>query len=419
LPDGAWRTPRLGRAILAVMGAFFLGMAVLQAWPGRGFWQGAAHGQLGSLADMTQSMAQTPQPTFISALINAFTTFDQAHGFAVNLFVVIALAVIGIGLVSAWRPVLLPVIIAMTVLSLATWVLIQDLGFFGGVGTDPNSMIPIALVVIGGFLALTRLPAPAAEPATEPAASSEVTGGAAEGSLTRWRRRVSPTALRQSVATATAGSVAAAGALGVVILGAAPMAAAQASPNATTILAEAIAGSIAPLNLPAAGFHLTDQNGHPVSLATLRGKVVLMTFLDPVCTSDCPVIAQEFREAGQLLGADSRRVDLVAIVANPVFYQESYTRAFTRQEDLSGVPNWMFLTGSLPALKQVWKNYGVAALVEPGGSMVAHTEMAFVIDRSGRIREEFSDDPGPGTAPTKDSFAVLLADSAKQYLGGS
>ena len=39
------------------------------------------------------------------------------------------------------------------------WVLVQDFGFFGGVGTDPNSMIPIALLFSGGYLATVRLPA--------------------------------------------------------------------------------------------------------------------------------------------------------------------------------------------------------------------------------------------------------------------
>ena len=40
LPERAWRSPRLGRAVLAGLGLFLVGMAVLQAWPGRGFWQG-------------------------------------------------------------------------------------------------------------------------------------------------------------------------------------------------------------------------------------------------------------------------------------------------------------------------------------------------------------------------------------------
>ena len=40
LPDRSWQTPKLGRAMLAGFGLFLVGMAVLQAWPGRGFWQG-------------------------------------------------------------------------------------------------------------------------------------------------------------------------------------------------------------------------------------------------------------------------------------------------------------------------------------------------------------------------------------------
>jgi cytochrome oxidase Cu insertion factor (SCO1/SenC/PrrC family) len=221
------------------------------------------------------------------------------------------------------------------------------------------------------------------------------------------------------VATASFRTVASVGALGLIILGAAPMAAAQASPNADPILAEAIAGSSAPLNFPAKGFRLTDQHGRPVSLASLRGKVVLLTFLDPVCVTDCPLIAQEFRQAGQLLGATSRKVELVAIAANPVYYQIAYTRAFDRQEYLSQVPNWLYLTGSVPQLKQVWKEYGVFAEILPAGSMVGHPDVAFVIDRAGRVRQELDTDPGPGTTATKSSFAVLLADAARQALRSS
>jgi cytochrome oxidase Cu insertion factor (SCO1/SenC/PrrC family) len=414
LPEAAWRTPRLGRGLLATMGAFFLGMALLQAWPGRGFWRGTIGGQPGSLPAMTQSMAQTSQPSVISGWVTAFTAFDEAHGFAVNLFVVAALAVTGLAMVTAWRRALLPAIAAAIVACLATWVLVQDFGFFGGVGTDPNSMIPMALVIVAGYLALTRVPAAAAEPAPEPAA-----GQAAPAPPGSWRARLRPAALHQSFAAASVGSVASFGALGVVILGAAPMAAARANPDASTILAQSLTGSVAPLNYPAKPFRLTDQNGHTVTTASLRGKVVLLTFLDPVCTSACPLIAQELRSAGQLLGSASRHVELVAINANPVFYQRTYTQAFTSQERLSQVPNWLFLTGPLPVLRQVWASYGVAAQAEPGGSMVGHSEVAYVIDPSGQVREEFEDDPGPGTSATTASFASMLADAARQYLGQS
>ena len=404
LPERVWHSPLLGRAILAGTGLFLVGMAVLQAWPGRGFWQGLSHGRPGTLAGMTHDMAQTPQPGFLSAWVSAFTRFDEAHGFAVNLVAVVALAFIGAAFLSGRRRLVRPALIAFAILCLADWVLIEDFGFFGGLGTDPNSMIPFALLAASGYLALAPEAAPTPTPAPAPVAAAG------------WRDRLRPASLRRSAATASFRTVASVGALGLIILGAAPMAAAQASSNADPILAEAIAGSSAPLNFPAKVFRLTDQHGRAVSLASLRGKVVLLTFLDPVCTTDCPLIAQEFRQAGQLLGTASRKVELVAIAANPVYYQLAYTRAFNRQEYLNQVPNWLFLTGSVAQLKQVWKDYGLFAQILPAGSMVGHPDVAFVIDGAGRVREELNTDPGPGTTATKSSFAVLLAGAARRAL---
>ncbi len=407
LPERAWRSRLPGQLIMAGLGLFLVGMAVLQAWPGRGFWQGTLHGQPGSLASMTSSMAPTPQPHFLSSWINAFTSFDEAHGFAVNLFAVIALAVTGAVFLTRRPRLIRPVLIGFIVLCLADWVLIEDLGFLGGLGTDPNSMIPFALLATAGYLAIAR--APVVQPAT-----SDAVEGAAEN---KWQR-ITAAARPTSLASASLRSVAGVGAIGLIVLGAAPMAAAQASPVADTILAQSIDGAYAPIHFTAPAFSLIDQNSRPVTLASLRGKVVLLTFLDPVCTTDCPLEAQEFREAGQLLGASADRdVELVAIDTNPVDYQLGYTRAFDKQENLTGVRNWLYLTGSVSELKHVWETYGIAADIEPGGAMIAHSEVAFAIDRSGQVREELNFDPGPGTTATMSSFAAELTDVAHQLLG--
>jgi cytochrome oxidase Cu insertion factor (SCO1/SenC/PrrC family) len=135
-----------------------------------------------------------------------------------------------------------------------------------------------------------------------------------------------------------------------------------------------------------------------------------------VCTSDCPVIAQEFRQADRLLGASSPRVELVAIVANPVYRSVAYTRAFDSQEGMSGLPNWLFLTGPLPQLEQVWKNYAVAAQILPAGGMIAHSDVAYVIDAHGHTRTELDFDPGPGTSSSVSSFAVELSTAAQSAM---
>ena len=387
LPEGAWRTPRPGRLLLAGLGVFFAAMAVLQAWPGRGFWPGRAGGRPGTLSRMVTEMAGTPQPHFLSSLLSGFASFATRYGFAVNLVVVIALAAMGAAFLSGRPRLVRYAMWSGIVFCLADWVLVQDLGFLGGLGTDPNSMIPLIVLFSAGYLALT----PAAQEAEAPARAAE--------------------AKRPGVR-----SVAAAGALAVILLGAAPMAAAAVNRTADPILALAISGDSTSLNLPAPGFSLTDQNGRTVSLAGLRGKVVLMTFLDPVCTSDCPIIAQEFKQTGQMLGAQAKNVELVAVVANPTYRSTAFTRAFDRQEGLTTVPDWLYLTGSLSQLGAVWRHYGVTVENLPAGAMAAHNDLAVVIDPAGRIRQELSSDPGPATSSTRSSFSVLLGQYARQAL---
>jgi cytochrome oxidase Cu insertion factor (SCO1/SenC/PrrC family) len=465
LPPGAWRSPRLGRLTLAGMGAFFAGMALLQAWPGRGFWQGTLDGQAGPLTSMIQSMAQTPQPHFMASLVSGFAGFVATHGFAVNLFTVIALAAIGVAFLSAgfhrgagfgWgQPRLAQIgMWAGIVLCLADWVLVEDLGFFGGLGTDPNSMIPMALVFVCGYLAMTGATArsPEAEWSAK-AAKPELAGSELAGTEQERQGRSGPEQDRpdgeqpgpagperdrpdagpagqrrgrlatlflsglRPVATASAGSIAALGALGVTLVGVLPAAAASTNPHADPIIAQAIDGTAALVNYRAAGFTLTDQNGAQVSLAGLHGKVVLLTFLDPVCTNDCPLIGREFAEAGRILAADSGRIRLAAIVASRTYRSVAVMQAYDRAEGLGHLPDWLYLTGTVPQLTKVWHDYAVAVQTLPAGAMTLHNDIAYVIDQSGQIRQVLNMDPGPGTSVSQSSFATQLAGAARQVLG--
>jgi cytochrome oxidase Cu insertion factor (SCO1/SenC/PrrC family) len=398
LPDRRWATPRTGRIVLAASGVFFIAMAVLQAWPGRGYWQGrlSATNHGGTLAGMVAQMARTPQPGFLASWVSSFGRFDSAHGWAVNLVVVIFVGGIGVALCTGRRRVVLPAVIAAVVFCLADWVLVEDLGFLGGNGTDPNSMVPTALVLVAGYVAMVRLPvpiietAPAEAPSSAPAAAPERRG---------WWEWVTPGYLLRMFA--------ALGAVVVVLVGTAPMTLAATNPNADPIISQALNGTPNIVDTPAPPFTLTNQRGAPVSLSSLRGHTIALTFLDPVCTSDCPLIAQEFRQADERLGSLSAKVDFVAIVANPIYRSISFTNAFDRQEGLAHMGNWLYLTGSLSQLRRVWNSYGVLVETSGAGAMVAHSDLAFVIDGRGHERAEMEDDPGAG-GPQSSSFSSLL-----------
>jgi cytochrome oxidase Cu insertion factor (SCO1/SenC/PrrC family) len=387
------------------MGVFLLGMAALQALPGQGFWQGlTGAGSPGALVSMLQQMSQTPQPAFLAAWISSFAAFDESHPVPVNLGVIIALTAIGATFILARPRATRVALAAGLLLCLADWVLVQDLGFMGGVGTDPNSMVPMALVFVAGYVAMVRVPAPARDPvpATAPLPASPRS----------WRDRLTPPAalgLRPVLAAATAA---------VILVGAAPMAAATASSHADTIITDAQDGAPTVLDITAPGFTLVDQRGDTVSLASLRGRAIALTFLDPVCTSACPLIAQEFRETAGLLGPAAQSVEFVAVDANPRYTSPEYLAAFDRQEHLGAMSNWLYLTGSLPQLQQVWKSYGIAVSYAPGGAMIDHTLYAYVIDPAGHTRYLIGADPGAGTGATTSSFTATLAGLIQNTLSG-
>ena len=87
-------------------------------------------------------------------------------------------AVVGAAFLSGRPWLIRPALIGFTVLCLADWVLVEDLGFLGGLGTDPNSMIPFILLASGGYLALTR-PAPLGADAGAAASSAAAQEAAA------------------------------------------------------------------------------------------------------------------------------------------------------------------------------------------------------------------------------------------------
>jgi cytochrome oxidase Cu insertion factor (SCO1/SenC/PrrC family) len=401
LPERSWRTPRLGTWILRAMGAFFLGMAVLQAWPGRGFWQGhlGRHSTPGTLTAMVLSMAQTPQPRLFSTWVASFASFDEAHGWAVNLFFVIFLAALGVAFLSGRPRLVLGAVVVGIVVCLADWILIEDFGFLGGVGTDPNSMIPMALLFSSGYLAITKVPATASAPVPITSATNRTL---------RDRLVANPTYAFRVIAGVCA--------IGVVLVGAAPMAVASINPHADPIVSQAIDGTPDVVNYPAPAFALVNQHGARVTLGSFRGKAVALAFLDPVCVSDCPIIAQELRAADAMLGSEAGQVQLVAVVINPVYRSQAYLAAFDQQEGLNHLSNWDFLTGSASSLQSVWNHFGVIVGYSTGGAMIAHSDMAYVIDRTGHVRDLLNTDPGPGSEAMQSSTSVVLANALQSAL---
>lgn len=164
----------------------------------------------------------------------------------------------------------------------------------------------------------------------------------------------------------------------------------------------------------APGFRLMDQNGASWSLEDFRGKVVVLTLLDPVCTDICPIYAYHYRLAYQALGQDAAKVVFLAFNANDEKTSVEDMMDATRKWGVNEIPTWHFLTGSPEALRAVWKAYGMVAssLPKPGKpNEKAHSPANFVIDRTGKRRWFFSTN-FDGAPP----LSALIVKHAKELL---
>jgi protein SCO1 len=76
---------------------------------------------------------------------------------------------------------------------------------------------------------------------------------------------------------------------------------------------------------PAPGFDLTDQRGRSVSLASLHGRPLLLTFLDSKCTTLCPIEGHQLGGVERRLGG--RPVRLIVVSVDPADTRQTVATA--------------------------------------------------------------------------------------------
>jgi cytochrome oxidase Cu insertion factor (SCO1/SenC/PrrC family) len=139
-------------------------------------------------------------------------------------------------------------------------------------------------------------------------------------------------------------------------------------------------------------FRLRGENGRPISLAALRGRTVLLTFIDPACRNLCPLEARDLNRAVRST-TNAQPPAIVSVNVNPWAETPAMLRADRAKWRLGH--DWHWALGSLHELRPVWSSYRIAVRDRPrklAGVVVhdvGHTEATYVIDRSGYVRALF------------------------------
>lgn len=150
-------------------------------------------------------------------------------------------------------------------------------------------------------------------------------------------------------------------------------------------------GAVLTPSVGAYDFRLPDAEGRTVSLAALRGKVVVLTFLYAHCPDYCPLVADQIAKVHAQLGPLGDKVAFVAVSVDPSGDTPEAVREFLRAHHVDGVLTYVRGTGA--ELRPVWAHYFVASDGQDGISAshaaavgVSHTTIVYVIDPQGQVR---------------------------------
>ena len=136
----------------------------------------------------------------------------------------------------------------------------------------------------------------------------------------------------------------------------------------------------------APAFALRDQRGALVTLAALRGRPVLLTFLDSQCHSSCPIEGRRLASVLRRMPA-AKRPTLVVVSVDPRGDTPAGIARATRKWGLAGPWRWHWLNATRANLASVWRSYGIT--VEPKSNDIVHSLALMLIDRRGYERTAY------------------------------
>ena len=147
-------------------------------------------------------------------------------------------------------------------------------------------------------------------------------------------------------------------------------------------------GQRLPVIGPAPPFTLTSQDGKPVTLADFRGKVVALTFIYTGCPDICPLLTQKMVDVQDALGAVfGAKIAFVSITLDPEHDTPEVLKDYAQFWGAKP-EGWSFLTGSLEAVRDVTRRYGVFFSKKEDGS-VEHSQLTTLVDADGQMRVQY------------------------------
>ena len=174
---------------------------------------------------------------------------------------------------------------------------------------------------------------------------------------------------------------------------------------------------------------LRDQDGRPVTLASLHGKTVVLAPQLTLCQETCPMTSALMHQAAQDAerAGLSDRVVFAELTVDP--WRDTVTRLHAYRKLYGALPDWTLLTGEPRQVTKVWEAIGVSTVRSYGDDRVRdwmtgkvlkrpydvhHQDIVFIIDPDGRIRWIRLGRPDARSGPLPATMKRFLNDEGRQ-----
>jgi protein SCO1/2 len=136
------------------------------------------------------------------------------------------------------------------------------------------------------------------------------------------------------------------------------------------------------------GDHLfTDSNGRPLSIASLRGRPLLVSYVFTSCGFICPTLttnlARATTMAREVLGDDAFAV--VTVGFDTAVDTPEQMRRYARERGIEA-PAWYFLSGDQATVDALARDIGFS--YAPAGGAYDHLTQVTIVDAGGRVHQQ-------------------------------
>jgi protein SCO1/2 len=133
---------------------------------------------------------------------------------------------------------------------------------------------------------------------------------------------------------------------------------------------------------------LIDQHGHDVTLASLKGRPVLIDFIYTTCPGPCPLMTSRMAAVAKLLGPKlGHQVIFVSITIDPEHDRAPELEKYARERGADEA-GWLFLTGTPTQIDRVLALYHLQRMRNPDGT-VNHAAASFLLGPDGHQLRQY------------------------------